>query len=331
MISDFEKGPLLYHGAGEGASYWMSSPAKGYVTVKISPENSPFTTFSVFETIVLPSGSTNDGAFKWIDQHFMCFDGEGIVRLGAETHDLKKGASFFCGHGVPLQIENTGDGNLRLLITAFGSGPERMAALGTRRKLDESVPPADRVRFGEDVKANFGVISRAEAEALSPPLRGVARYCSPDDGESYWQADPTAGYITVKLAPSNFSLNHFAVATQLLEPAAYVREHTHRQCDEMIFVFDGEGYADINGERRDFGKGTLAVFGRYNTHRIVNTGKTDMMLMGIMMPPGIEAALSETGVRRKPGDSRPKSIPRNAETGKILAERYGMIVTQGQG
>lgn len=330
-ISKFEKGPLVYHGAGEGASYWMSSPAAGYFTVKISPENSPYTTFSVFETVLLPGGRSDDGAFKWSDRHLMCFDGEGRVRLGVETRALAIGTSFYCGRNVPLEIENTGDCNLRLLATAFGPGPERMAALGTPRKPGEAAPPVGRASLGDDVKAGFGFIGRAEADALPASMRGVARYCAPEDGESYWQADPTAGYITVKLCPTNFEMNHFAVATQLLEPAAYVREHTHRQCDEMIFVFDGEGYADINGERYDFGKGTLAVFGRYNTHRIVNTGKTGMMLMGVMMPPGIEAALSETGVRRKPGDPRPNNIPRNAETGKILAERYGMIVTQGQG
>ena len=52
-----EKGVALFVGAEEGQSYWQPKPSTGYVTVKVSPYNSPNDLISAGVQVLEPGAS----------------------------------------------------------------------------------------------------------------------------------------------------------------------------------------------------------------------------------------------------------------------------------
>ena len=50
------KGPAIVLGPEDGKSYWQPQPSRGYSTVKLSPENSPFDIFTSGIQVLEPGG-----------------------------------------------------------------------------------------------------------------------------------------------------------------------------------------------------------------------------------------------------------------------------------
>lgn len=132
----------------------------------------------------------------------------------------------------------------------------------------------------------------------------------PDDGESLWQPEPSQGFVTLKLTPENMPYDDFSCGIQSLPPGRHVREHGHRQNHELIFVFEGTGRAEIEGNEYALEKGTTILFGRYAQHVIENTGDTDLKLFWVFMPSGLEHWFRGIGRQRSPGDAMPDAFPR---------------------
>ena len=144
----------------------------------------------------------------------------------------------------------------------------------------------------------------------NPITQGQSVIIGPDEGRSMWQPKPTGGYVTVNLTPENMPYDTWSSGIQVMPPGGMVREHGHKQNHELVYVYEGTGEVDINGEVSSFGPGTTILFARNCTHWIKNTGDTDMKMFWVFFPPGLEDWFYAIGKERQPGDAPPEPFDR---------------------
>ncbi|MXN17938.1 cupin domain-containing protein [Pseudooceanicola sp. GBMRC 2024] len=133
----------------------------------------------------------------------------------------------------------------------------------------------------------------------------------PQDRESYWQPVPANGHIDVALAPHIVGMEFpFAMGTQNVAPGGYVREHTHEENEEAVFVLEGRGRAVIAGQEHPMEPGTMVFLPRGVRHMFINEGATDLRWVWLINPNGLEDFFRLIGRPRQPGDKVPVNFPR---------------------
>lgn len=152
---------------------------------------------------------------------------------------------------------------------------------------------------------------------MTVPEKGALQVIAPEEGRSYWQPDPSRGFVTVKLSPESAPYNHFSAGIQVLEAGAHVREHGHERADEMLFVYEGRGHAILDGERHELEPGAMMMLGRGRMHKIVNDGPGQMRIMWVIFPPGLEDWFAAIGRPREPGDAMPEPFERPDDVADI--------------
>lgn len=140
----------------------------------------------------------------------------------------------------------------------------------------------------------------------------------PDEGESLWQPVPSRGYVTLKLTPETMPYDTFTTGIQVLPPGCHVREHGHRQNHELIFIYEGTGRVEIEGQDYSVGPGATVLFGRYARHMIENTGKVDMKLFWVFMPPGLEHWFRAIGRKRVGDEPMPSAFERPQDVHEVM-------------
>lgn len=315
-------GPFLHVHVDEGTTYRFDEAGAARCTIKLSPNTTATTEFSLVEIQLDPSASVDLGGYRWIDRVFFGLAGQAELGAGDNAVTLAHEGVAFVGRGNIVSLRNTSGQSIRVGIASYPPGPEA--------RSDLLIGGAGQFRARSFSKAECDLLGVFYGDDPEQP-RGPVTYVPPDGGSSFWQADPSAGYVSVKLSTSNMPTNQFAVVTQSLEPGAYVRQHGHARTDEIIVVSRGKGHARVEGKDYPLATGSLVFLGRNLIHGFHNTGQDNLNLIGFFNPPGIEGALSETGVPRLPGEARPKRIVRNADTGRILVEKYGFILPEGGG
>lgn len=80
-------------------------------------------------------------------------------------------------------------------------------------------------------------------------------------------------------------------ATQFvgLVPPGRAPDHFH-EYDEVIYILDGEGYLEIDGEQVPLRAGSCIHLPRRLVHCVANTGATELRLLGVFRPAGSPAA-----------------------------------------
>ncbi|RAI01675.1 cupin domain-containing protein [Acuticoccus sediminis] len=133
----------------------------------------------------------------------------------------------------------------------------------------------------------------------------------PKERESYWQPVPANGFIDVVLAPHIVGMeNPFGMGTQNVAPGGYVREHTHEENEEAIFVLEGTGRAVIDGTSYPMEPGTTVFLPKRVRHMFINEGPTDLRWVWLIVPNGLEDFFRLIGKQRSPGDKVPTNFPR---------------------
>lgn len=140
--------------------------------------------------------------------------------------------------------------------------------------------------------------------------KGASIVLTPDEGEAHWQPLPSTGYIIAKITPYNSPYDNFSTGIQVLEPGTHVRQHAHERAHELLFIYRGTGYAELDGERHGLEEGTMILVGRAVQHVIHNTGSTQMKLLWMISPPGLEDWFRAIGRPRRPGDPLPEPFDR---------------------
>lgn len=147
--------------------------------------------------------------------------------------------------------------------------------------------------------------------------QGITMMLRPEDGEALWQPRPSTGYIVNKLNPYNSPFDSFSTGLQILEPGMHIRRHAHERQHEILFCYRGEGYAEIGETRHDLAEESMMLIGRGVQHKVVNTGKTQMRLLWIISPPGLEDWFRALGRPKLPADKEAPVFERPANIAEI--------------
>jgi quercetin dioxygenase-like cupin family protein len=136
---------------------------------------------------------------------------------------------------------------------------------------------------------------------------------------SYWQPLPANGYVTVKLHPGHTGSAAASMGTQNVAPRGFVREHSHVDQEEIIFVLEGRGTALIEGERHPMVPGACLFLGKGVRHSFINDGDVDLRFTWTIMPgQGLHEYFSSIGRPRIPGEPAPEPFQRPDDDAAIL-------------
>jgi mannose-6-phosphate isomerase-like protein (cupin superfamily) len=148
---------------------------------------------------------------------------------------------------------------------------------------------------------------------------GFTMVLGPDEGEGFWQPQPSRGYAINKITPYNSPHNNFSLGIQILEPGAHIRRHAHERQDEVLFCYDGKGRADVGGKMYDVVPETTLLLGRNVFHKIENTGDKPMRLLWVILPAGLEDWFADIGKPRQPSETVAPTFERPHNVDQIEA------------
>jgi quercetin dioxygenase-like cupin family protein len=142
----------------------------------------------------------------------------------------------------------------------------------------------------------------------------------PDQGEIYWQPVPANGFIELKISQRNgLTHNHFDCGVQSVAPGCFVREHAHNAHEELIFVYQGNGKAIVDGIEHVMQPGTTLYLDPLRPHEFINTGDRELRFFWVLLPGGLSEFFAAIGRRRQNGDTAPEPFPRPQNIAEIEA------------
>ncbi len=156
---------------------------------------------------------------------------------------------------------------------------------------------------------------------MNDHAKGPVVVLGPDEGESFWQPLPSRGYIVNNLTPYNTPYDSFSMGIQVLEPGAHIRRHAHERQHEVLFCYAGEGWAEVDGQRYEVRPETTILIGRAVQHKVQNTGSTQMRMLWMIAPAGLEDWFRAIGRPRRPGEAMPAPFERPADVAEIQARQ----------
>jgi uncharacterized cupin superfamily protein len=197
-----------------------------------------------------------------------------------------------------LQPDECDDGG-RFAVGAFTQRVLELRGEGGGRDADELLYVLDgtgRIRLGgaeHDLRPGVAVFAPAgtawraegDARALSVLVHDPAPGGSPE------VVDVTAAEKGTATAGRQFVLGAGCPsATQFLGliPPGRAPDHFHRY-DEVIYVLEGEGVLEIDGESAPLRPGTCVHLPRTLVHCLANTGEAELRVLGVFRPAGSPA------------------------------------------
>jgi len=151
--------------------------------------------------------------------------------------------------------------------------------------------------------------------------KGPACLVAPDEGESYWQPQPTGGWATLKVTPATTRQMTGACVVQMVPPGGVIPAHAHSASESLVYVMAGSCLLTIEKTEHRLERDALFVAGQRVTFELVNDGDEDLVLMFWTTPTRAEGLLSWWGRPRKLGDAAPAPFERPAgwhERAKLL-------------
>lgn len=153
---------------------------------------------------------------------------------------------------------------------------------------------------------------------MTADKKGAAIVVQPGDGESYWQPEPANGYAEVRVSSRDDpSIDRFSSGIQVIAPGGRVREHQHGANEEVLFFFEGQGRAVIDGVEHPIRPGTTVYVGSWRKHSFINDGESDLKMFWVLLPGGLEDFFQAIGRPRSPGEPAPAPFPRPDDVGRI--------------
>lgn len=301
--------------AADGVEVDLGIGVNCAVRVKVGPLDPDYTHFSVVGLEFAKGGYLDFHSHKFSERVVICSQGSGWIYAEGKQHPVSRGTTMFWGNGLAVKVEQAGGEPLLLSVIALPPGPDsRVDLFGFT-----SEHQVDLAALREIV----GV--RLQAEAGAPASGGNFVIVQDDEGDEYWQAAPSLGVVSIMMAPPVLPVTHFCVASQQLDPGAFVRPHGHVLSEEIVIVTEGTGAAVVDGVEYAIAAGDLIVLPPPLIHNFINNSEKPLKYCGVFLPPSVEAALRETGLPKLPGQARPE-VERNPMTERLLVEKYGFII-----
>ena len=276
----------------------------GTIRAKIARYEDVEASFSVIDIDLAPGQTIPSHSNEANERVAICYAGTGRVWSNGEEHVVAQGALMFWGRGTYVSLAQEGDEPFRLSVIS----------------LVPDAADADCL-----FPVNRSVLTVADQEAAASNDGNGFLIEQEQEGEQYWQAAPSLGFITLKFG-EKLPVDYFSASSQTLDADAFVRLHGHAQSTEIVVCTRGRGLAVIGEVEQDFAEGDLLILPPGVTHRFINDSGEPWTYSGLFTPPSVESALRETGVRKLPGAERPAAIPRNPSTERLLVEKYGFII-----
>jgi len=149
--------------------------------------------------------------------------------------------------------------------------------------------------------------------------RGRAVVVQPEEGRSWWQPMPANGHADPKLVPSDTALGTLSMGYQTIAPGGRVRPHSHGNQVELQICFRGRGSAVVDGVNHPLVPGTACFLGPDVKHELVNESDTDLVMLWVISPAGLEDFFASVGRERARGEPAPTPFER--PPGVVAIER----------
>jgi len=94
------------------------------------------------------------------------------------------------------------------------------------------------------------------------------------------QVERGDGITTVRLTPKPMDDQHFVMGITSFPPATSIPRHTHNTI-EQVTVVEGEGEAELNGQRRPVRPFDTTQIAPGEVHRFLNTGSSVMRILWV--------------------------------------------------
>ena len=147
---------------------------------------------------------------------------------------------------------------------------------------------------------------------------GPAMVLGPEDGESFWQPVPANGFVRNLLNQAKTGgFSRFSMGTQTVAPQSFIREHTHDEHEEVIFVLEGKGIARLDGVEHPIEKGSCVFIGHNRKHHFLNPNDEPLSFVFLLMPGGLDDFFAQIGRPKVQGEHAPAPFPRPDDIAQI--------------
>ena len=159
-----------------------------------------------------------------------------------------------------------------------------------------------------------------QAETTGAKQTGDVKIVGPDEGDSFWQPVPANGFVRNIFNGRDLGArNDFSVSTQTVAPHSFIREHTHADHEEVIYVIEGKGVARVDGVEHPLAVGSSVYIGCNRLHHFLNPNPTPMTFVVILLPGGLDKFFAEIGRPKHKGDPAPEPFARPGNIAEIEA------------
>lgn len=149
---------------------------------------------------------------------------------------------------------------------------------------------------------------------------GIVKVLGPEEGDSFWQPVPANGFVrNIFNQEKTQSRAQYSFLTQTVAPQSFIREHTHPEHEEIIYVVDGKGFARVDGVEHPIEKGSAVFIGVNRRHHFLNPNDEPLTFTALLMPGGLDSFFSEIGRKKEPGQPAPEPFPRPGNIAEIEA------------
>ncbi len=296
----------------EAESWWQPAPSHGCMNTILTPENCPSNNFALATQYIDEGCVIRPHAHDAAEEILFLYEGEGVLHLEGKDIEVGPGATCLVGRYTLHALQNKSPGTMKVLAVLFPPCAEiTWRGMGKPRQWGEPPPP----RYGREAVPNMKDLLRqgrfadpARIAQAQPGEKGAAICMLPDEGDSYWQPQPTGGFVTWKLWHDTMTSNSFAMGTQSIPPGGMLRPRSFNRGEAIFFVYRGEGVATVDRDTRAIAPETTIYAGRGAVHSLANTGTEPLEFVWIVLPPGPEETMRMLGKPRKPGEVPPAAF-----------------------
>ena len=187
-------------------------------------------------------------------------EGIGTAELGGAAVELAPGTALFAPPGVGYWLENAGPHDL-VIVSVLSPPPGAPAGARSEVRFDLGPPSPNR---SSGITHQW--VREEDQEPISAGPDRVFRVLV-DARHGSRTVTQFVGFIETGGAPPH--------------------RHTY---EEAIYILDGEGLVQIDGEDTPIARGTSVFLPPGVPHRLLNVGPETLRLLGVFSPPGSPAA-----------------------------------------
>ncbi len=105
--------------------------------------------------------------------------------------------------------------------------------------------------------------------------------------------------VHLVVEPANSDTKEFLMGTVEIPPGSSIPYHAHTNEEEIMFVYEGRGFATVDGKEYRVSKGSVVLTPPGCQHSFTNTWTENLSVAFFYSPPGIEKVLRERAAAQK--------------------------------